>query len=156
MKEHVYKALGLAPETSEADALAQVRELAERRNYVSRESEEYKELSAKAAEADQQRQVLYERDRKEVLDKFEGSKFLPPERPHWEKVYDADPETTRTLLESAKPVIELGASGSGGGGGEPRDLSDRSELHAAVKEYQAAHPEVSYKDALAAVAPPAE
>lgn len=151
MKEHIYKALGLAPETSEEDALAQVRELAERRNYISRESEEFKALSAKAAEADEQRQVLYERDRKEALDKYEGSKFLPPDRPHWEKLYDADPETARTLLESAKPVIELGPSGSGGGGGEPRDLSDRDELHAAVKEYQAAHPEMKYEDALTAV-----
>lgn len=89
---------------------------------------------------------LLEKDRDDVIGKaLTELKILPKAKEVWEERFMADPESTRKLIDTLSPVLELKEHGSGGGGPSG---SAGEQLATKCKELQAANPKLSYKDAL--------
>lgn len=80
--------------------------------------EEISKLQAQAAKGEQAAQRLYEMERdSKIEDAIKAGKVTPAERDKFEKLYEADEETTKSLLDSLKPREELkreyGSEGEG-------------------------------------------
>lgn len=152
MNEAICLALGLAEDATEEDILARIAELQaeptqDLKNYVAKDSEEYRALHSRA-EASEAKLFRMERDK--VLDAaMAAEKFTPDKLEEWETRYARDPEMTAAILAEIEPST-LVLSGEGHPTSTP-DLSDRKAVHEEARAYQEEHPGTSYEDALARV-----
>ncbi len=96
-------------------------------------SDEIAELAKKAEAGERAEKKLYESERRDVIEgAVKAAKIAPAERDKFEKLYEADEETTKSLLESLTPRSELRGREFGGEGEANTD--EQSSLLEANRE----------------------